>query len=255
MAIRYRSALEPELAAATGAAIGKAEARKKQQEIDWQRESEIRANQLKMQLQEQEIQRQFFNEQRREQIAIDRELRAHEWETDKMVLASQADFAKQEQVRQKAYDEFLSQQKMIDDNTNLSDMDKWNIKVQSAQKVEKYNFSEANEILGKESTIEQGRKQSEAAEVRNEVAAYLGRDVANLLPLSQGVEMMNREKARLGEASAAAVPAATAYGVENLPTEGIPAANVPAVITDEDYNKLPSGTEFMDEEGKKWRKP
>uniref|UniRef100_A0A6M3J0M4 Uncharacterized protein n=1 Tax=viral metagenome TaxID=1070528 RepID=A0A6M3J0M4_9ZZZZ len=215
MTIQYRSAAEPALAAATGTAIGKAEAKKKEQEIDWERESEIRANQLKMQLQEQEIAQQFLNEQRGKQIAIDRELRAHEWETEKMVLASQMDFAKREQIRQKKYERLLNQldeakTKFIEQNT--PEAEQQNIMVDIAKNYEDDGFTEADTILGKERTLEQERKRSEAAEMRREAIAYLG-ELGNLLPLSQAVTETSKEKARLGESPAAPLTPSAYPGV------------------------------------------
>ena len=257
MSIKYRSTKEPALAAATGAAIGKAEAKKREQEIDWQRESEIRANQLKMQLQEQEIVQQFVNDQRRQQIAIDREMRAHEWESEKMELRSRMDFEEEEKERQKANAEFMNQLTEIDkqaaergwdeDNPNVVEQ-----KIQAALRVKQHNILKANQILGEAELREQERKRNEAALIRKEVAAYIGQELANLLPLDKGIEEMNKVKARLGEQPAApsmsAMPAATQYGVQNIPTQNMPATH-PAPTTEEEYNALPAGTRYLHPDG------
>ena len=221
MAVKYRSTKEPALAAAAGTAIGAAEKKKQEQEIDWERESEVRANQLKMEMQEAEIRQQFLNEQRRKQIAIDRETRAHEWETEKMELRSRLDFEEDEKERQKANAEFLNQLTEIDkqaaergwteDNPNVIEQ-----KIQAALRVRNYNILKANQILGEAELREQERKRNEAALMRKEVAAYIGQELANLLPLDKGIEEMNKIKARLGEQPI--IPAATAYGIQNILT-------------------------------------
>lgn len=255
MTIKYRSTKEPALAAATGAAVGKAEAKKKQveqeQEIDWQRESEIRANQLKMQLQEQEIAQQFVNNQRRQQIAIDREIRAREWETEKMELRSRLDFEEEEKERQKANAEFMNQLTEIDKQAAERGWTEdsphvWNQKVQAALRVKDYNILKANEILGIDKALEQERKRNESALMRKEVAAYIGQELANLLPLDKGIEEMNKVKARLGEQQT--IPAATQYGVQNIPTQNMP-ATPPAPTTEEEYNALPAGTRYLHPDG------
>ena len=253
MSIKYRSSSEPTLAAATGATVGAAEAKKQEQKIDWQRESEVRANQLKMQLQEQEIVQQFLNEQRRKQVAIDREARAHEWESEKMELRSRLDFEKEERERQKANAEFLNQLSEINKQAaergwNEDSPHVWNQKVQAALRVKDYNILKANEILGVDKAFEQEEKRNEAALVRKEVAAYVGRELANLLPLDKGIEEMNKIKAMLGETPApSTVPAATAYGVQTMPTTDTEQVVQPT--TEAEYTALPSGTRYLHPDG------
>jgi len=203
MAIQYRSATEPALAAATGTAIGKAEAKKKEQEIDWERESEIRANQLKMSLQEQEIIQQEANRLRSQQIEANKILRAREWEVEKMELRSRNDFIKEEEERQKANTEFENQLNEIDkqavergwdeDNPNV-----WNQKVQAALRVKDHNILKANQILGVDEALEQERKEAESViERRRRLEAIHGgffRDA----PLSELEEEEALRQAELG---------------------------------------------------------
>lgn len=259
MAITHRSTKEPALAAATGTAVGKAEAKKQQaemqQKIDWERESEIRANQLKMQMQEEEIYRQFLNEQRRKQIEIDRETRAHEWETEKMELRSRLDFEEEEKERQKANAEFMNQLTEIDKQAAERGWDEdsphvQEQKIQAALRVRNYNILKANQILGEAELREQEKKRQEHEDITQERkfwSAVVGPEIAPLLDINE-LRRQGMEKLKAGkQTDISKMPAATAYGVQNMPTEK--AATPPAPTTEEEYNAIPTGTRYVHPDG------
>lgn len=187
MAIKYRPSTEPTLAAASGTAVGKAEAKKREQEIDWQRESEIRANALNTQLQEQEIQRRFLNQQRSEQLAYEKEQRAREWELEKATIRSRLDFEEGEKDRQKKHQQLLNQLTEVKTKRieqNLPDDVYDSILVDIAKNYEDDGFTEADSILGMEALRKRQERENEIAE-RKRLAAIVGTEIAPLLPIDE----------------------------------------------------------------------
>jgi hypothetical protein len=121
--------------AATGAAIGKAKEKERQQQIE--EEMAFRAQQRqaardweieKMRL---ESEQQEAHRLRMQQAQLEKEARAAEWAVEKMEIASRIDFEREEMERQRSLSELNSGYKDLKDKVASGDVDGKNLHVQT----------------------------------------------------------------------------------------------------------------------------
>lgn len=255
MGIEIRPGGETEATAQAGLAIGQGERAKEERARADRAAEQAAADRVRQMSHEWELQKalldaqqDFAHEQRLKQAQLDAEARAHEWETEKMELHSRIEFEAEERERQKEIEAFLSTDKYINDKVTSGE---W-----TPERAEGPSFINAYQHikLGRPEIIArlggdpeyvqkiQGRPvQSSLAKERQQLEAIVGEvEMPSLLSLP---ELRQRANEIMGETTGADLVAPTKTGA------------VATVRTVEDYNKLPSGAEYIDPNGNRRRKP
>lgn len=125
MSIVIRPKGEARAAAEAGKIIGKAEAKRQQQQIDAELASQKKAQEWELEKLALRSQQDFQHELRLRQINLEKEARAEEWEIEKMQRASLLDFEMEEKERLKKLEEITNSinaiQKEIDSGHTADD--------------------------------------------------------------------------------------------------------------------------------------
>lgn len=206
-----------------------------------------------------------------QELAMDLQLRerAKLWEIEKMELASRMDFAREERQRQRKLDEIDNKMRQIDKEVEvgrMTEQEAYPIKLSlqlgvptSALPTEKTRFGVAPYwMAGREEPVgspmrrlyEAKMKQMTSITRTGTVPYYL--DPA-WLQANRGIaqRVLEAREIFLEENE---IDDFITSGLEPIP-EPISEIGLPIVTTDAEYDALPSGTEFIDPEGNRRRKP
>ena len=222
------------------------------------------------------------------QLDLERYERARRWDIDKMELRSQMDFQREEQQRQRKLDSYDNIDAQLDKevlagNISEGDVELYRFKNNLARQGMNISISELRQqqdedrfgvdpywMRGRdapEGTPERQLYEAKMAEgISGERAGtipwdmspkYIRTAVAEQSRFARGIMLEPEEIeafARTPEAPLMDKQLDIGVRVEGEAERDI-VEGLPVVISDADYDALPSGTEFTDQSGKRWRKP
>ena len=208
------------------------------------------------------------------QLDLEKYERAKRWEIDKMELASQMDFQREEQKRQRRLDSADNAIQQIDKEVlagRMTEQEAYPLKLK--YEMNKLGVDTPTSLLptGDE---EEGygvrpywMRGQDAPEGTSERQLYEAKMAEGISGERRGVVPYYLDPKFIGNFPEAARQAQEARGIflsdeefDDLmrgmtPTGAMPIPELPTITSDAEYDALPSGTEFIDPEGNRRRKP
>jgi len=192
---------------------------------------------------------------------LDAEMRSHEWQMQKMQITSQLDFEREEKKRMRALSEYDAAVKYIDDSDIFDDSDKEKYKFKA--KMNLLNQGVSDRALfpelynqGTEKQVSPTQRISAMIALRDEDYQdpnFAQKALSKLTGGFFGEEELEPDIQAQKEILESVVRGE--YNAQpNIPS-GTISSGLPEVKNDADFDALPSGTEFIDPDGIKRRKP
>lgn len=225
------------------------------------------------------------------QLDLEMYERSKRWEIDKMQLRSQVDFQREEQSRQRKLDSYDNALTQIDKEVQAGTMtekeaEPYKLKINLNKQGVNVSVSELRQgqdedrfgvdpywMRGKDAPEGTPERQLYESKLQQEISGqragtipyYLEPSFISTYPEaarqaqeSRGIFLSDEEFESL-KAETPNIPLANKQLDIGVRTEGEAERGIveglPVVASDADYDALPSGTEFTDQGGKRWRKP
>jgi hypothetical protein len=221
------------------------------------------------------------------QIDLQMQERAKQWEIDKMQLRSQIDFQREEQVRQRKLDSYDNIDSQLDKEVQSGRMtekeaEPYKLKNDLARQGMNISISEITRqgdedrygvdpywMKGKDAAPGSPERQLYEAEMKRKVEGragtipyHLSPEFLRTLPPSTAQDML-ADKGIFFDSNEQFE--SWLVNLEGATPTGLPLGNkqldigtraeIPTISSDAEYDALPSGTEFIDQSGRRWRKP
>lgn len=207
----------------------------------------LRAQEQAEKFQAQQMEFDYRTTLRQQDMVIDLQMqeRAKMWEIQKMEIRSQVDFQREEQRRQRALDEYDAAIKYIDDSDLFDERQKEGLVFKAKMKVLGQNIAGVDKILFPTETapkqVTPGQRVGAMKKLRTEEAFQEPTWLQAWLPGGKGElsEDVLREKQLLESIAAGQYEAPTGTITTGLPTP----------TTEAEYDRIPSGSRYVDSKG------